>query len=115
MRFPLLYTYGVRAGFFSENRWVEMACTRPAEMLGFAGKGHIAVGYDADIVVFDPQKTMTISAETLHETAGWTPYEGVAVQGMPAVTISRGQILVQDDEFLGEAGQGQFVVRRLKK
>lgn len=113
MRFPLLYTYGVRAGFFSENRWVDMACTKPAEMLGFTRKGHIAVGYDADIVVFDPEKTLTISPETLHETAGWTPYDGVSVRGMPAVTFSRGQILVQNGEFSGKPGHGKFVVRRL--
>jgi dihydropyrimidinase len=112
-RFTLLYSYGVNAGHFSENRWVDMACTTPAKLAGFTDKGHIAVGYDADLVVFDPQKSMTISAQTLHEKAGWTPYDGVDVTGLPLVTLSRGKILVDDGEFLGTAGQGKFVKRQL--
>ncbi len=114
-RFNLLYSYGVRAGHFSENRWVDMACTTPAKLAGFTHKGYIAVGFDADLVIFDPQKTMTISPQTLHEKAGWTPYEGIEVTGMPAVTISRGEILVDNGEFLGRAGRGQFVKRQIKK
>ena len=110
-RFPLLYTYGVRAGYFSANRWVEMSCTAPAKRLGLTRKGVIAVGYDADLVVFDPEKTLTLSTETLHENVDWTPYEGVEVTGWPAVTISRGEVIVENGQFYGQAGRGKFVKR----
>ncbi len=113
-RFPLLYTFGVRAGHFSENRWVDVACTTPARMLGFTRKGHIAVGYDADLVIFDPEKTVTISPETLHEAVGWTLYDGMTVRGYPVMTLSRGEILVEDGAFLGQPGRGKFVARRIQ-
>lgn len=112
-RFPLLYTFGVRAGHLSAQRWVETCCTTPARLFGFERKGVIAVGYDADLVVFDPEREVTISPQTLHESAGWTPYEGLAVTGWPAVTISRGSVLVENGRFTGQAGQGKFVVRRI--
>lgn len=110
-RFPLLYTYGVTAGHFSADRWVDMCCTTPAELFGFEHKGHIAVGYDADLVIFDPQQKVTLSTDTLHETAGWTPYEGVDLTGWPDVTISRGSIITENGVFKGTAGQGRFVKR----
>ncbi len=110
-RFPLLYSYGARAGHFSANRWVDMACTMPAKLAGFRRKGHIAVGYDADLVVFNPEKSMTLSTETLYENVDWTPYEGVSVTGWPEVTLSRGYVLVQNGEFFGKPGQGRFVKR----
>lgn len=113
VRFPLLYSYGVRMGLFSENRWVEMACTRPAQMFGFQNKGVIAAGYDADIVVFDPDETWTISEDTLHENCDWTPYAGVDMVGRVRHTLARGRVLVRDGEFIGEQGSGQYVVRRL--
>ncbi len=112
-RFPLLYAYGVRAGYFSINRWVDMACTTPARLAGFTRKGHIAPGYDADLVVFDPAQDVTLSPKTLHENIDWTPYDGVRVTGWPTITISRGRILVEDGEFHGEPGQGQYVNRSL--
>lgn len=113
-RFSMVYG-GARAGHFSANRWVEMCCTAPAKMVGLTRKGHIAVGYDADLVVFDPQKEVTLSTETLHENVDWTPYEGLTLQGWPVMTISRGQILVENDEFYGQAGQGRFVKRKLPR
>ena len=112
-RFPLLYTYGVRAGYFSANRWVEISSAAPAKRLGLKRKGAIAVGYDADLVVFDPEKTLTLSTETLHENVDWTPYEGVEVQGWPAVTISRGEVIVENNEFLARPGRGKFVKRKI--
>ncbi len=112
-RFSIAYTYGVRTGHFSANRWVEMCCTTPAKMVGLERKGHIAVGYDADVVIFDLERSVTLSTETLHENVDWTPYDGLEVQGWPSITISRGQILVENDEFCGEAGQGRFVERKL--
>ena len=85
----------------------------PAQMVGLERKGHLAVGYDADIVVFDPERKMTLSTETLHENVDWTPYDGLEVQGWPVVTLSRGRIVVENGQFLGSAGQGQFIERKL--
>jgi len=112
-RFSMLYTYGVRAGHFPISRWVDLCCTTPARLFGLQKKGTIAVGYDADLVVFDPEQQFELSTETLHENVDWTPYEGVEVTGWPAVTISRGKVLVENGQFHATAGQGRFVKRSL--
>jgi dihydropyrimidinase len=112
MRFPALYTYGVRTGRISLEQWVNMCCTIPANLVGFEGKGDIAIGKDADLVVFDPEKKITLSNETLHEQVDWTPYNGLSLIGWPAITISRGEIIVQDDKFLGEPGRGKYAQRK---
>ncbi len=114
-RFPLIYAYGVRTGRFSANRWVDICCTTPAKLFGLARKGTIAVGYDADLVIFDPEARLTLSTETLHENVDWTLYDGLEVTGWPAVTISRGAVVVEKGEFLGRPGQGRFVVRQLRQ
>ncbi|WP_374687743.1 dihydropyrimidinase [Promineifilum sp.] len=93
------------------SRWVEVSCTAPARRLGFRRKGALLPGYDADIVLFDPAREFTISPASLHEKAGWTPYDGLMVRGWPAVTISRGEVLVMDGEWLGRPGRGRFVAR----
>lgn len=112
MRFSALYSEGVQKGHFSENRWVEMCCSKPAKFVGLANKGEIAVGFDADIVVFDPNAQKHLSTETLHENVDWTPYQGLAVQGWSRHTLSRGQWIVRDGEFVGETGRGKYVMRR---
>ena len=111
MRFPALYTYGVRRQRISLKQWIEMCCTKPARLAGFAGKGDIVVGYDADLVVFDPDRQVTLGVDSLHEKAGWTPYEGLTLSGWPAATLSRGEIIVHDGELLAEAGRGRFAAR----
>jgi len=93
------------------SRWVEVCCTAPARRLGFRHKGELLPGHDADIVLFDPTREFTISPGSLHETAGWTPYDGLTVRGWPAVTISRGEVLVMDGEWRGRPGRGRFVAR----
>jgi dihydropyrimidinase len=93
------------------RRWVDVCSTSPARLFGFSRKGRLAPEYDADIVVFNPGAQWVISPEKLHETAGWTPYEGLALRGRPVVTISRGEVIADHGEWLGEAGRGQFVNR----
>ncbi len=110
-RLALLYSYGVVPGHFSSNRWVEMSSTRVAQLFGLQKKGHIAPGYDADLVIFDPQKAVTLSTASLHEEVDWTPYEGVPVTGWPVLTMSRGTVIVADGKFVGQAGHGRFVKR----
>jgi dihydropyrimidinase len=103
----------VRTGRFSLNRWVDMCCTTPARLFGLARKGSLAVGYDADLVVFDPQTRRTLSTDTLHENVDWTLYNGLEVTGWPAVTISRGEVIVENGQFLGRPGRGRFIKRQM--
>ena len=111
MRFAALYSQGVRQGWLSLPQWVAQCCTNPAKLMGLSKKGAITVGDDADLVIFDPDATKTLTPETLHETAGWTPYAGLTVQGWPQTTLSRGKIVVQDGEFVGVGGNGRFLHR----
>jgi dihydropyrimidinase len=109
-RLPLLYTHGVRQGRLSVERWVEVCCTAPARRFGLAPrKGTLAVGADADVVLFDPNMQVTLSAETLHQNVDYTPYEGWEVQGYPRTVLSRGEVIIRDGEFHGKAGRGQFL------
>ena len=108
----VLYSRGVREGRFSLNRWVELCCTNPAKLFGlYPRKGTIAPGADADVVVWDPAATHTISAATQHQRTDYNLYEGMEVTGMPSVVRSRGRVLVQDGEWRGERGAGRFVER----
>ncbi len=93
------------------RRWVDVCATSPALLFGFAHKGKLLPGYDADIVIFDPEAEWVITSEQLHETAGWTPYEGLPLRGRPVVTISRGEVIAAYGEWLGEPGRGRFVNR----
>ncbi|OQY35358.1 MAG: dihydropyrimidinase [Spirochaetaceae bacterium 4572_59] len=109
MRFPALYSKGVREGYITENQWVDLCCTSPARLFGMESKGDILVGKDADLVIFDPEKINPLSCETLHEKVDWTPYEGIDIIGWPELTISRGDILVDKGEFKAKPGRGKFL------
>jgi dihydropyrimidinase len=111
MRFAGMYDRGVRSGKLTENQWVDLCCTAPARVAGLQKKGEIKVGYDADLVIFDPEKTRTLSSETLHETADWTPYEGMTITGWPEKTICRGEIIVDGGQLTAVAGHGKFITR----
>lgn len=93
------------------RRWVDVCSTTPARLLGFNRKGRLLPGYDADIVIFDPEASQVVDVESLHETCGWTPYEGKALRGLPVVTISRGEIIADHGQWLGAPGRGRFVHR----
>ncbi|MEO5936947.1 MAG: dihydropyrimidinase [Terriglobales bacterium] len=111
-RYSLIYSGGVGGGRFSVNRFVELVATTPAKIFGlYPRKGTIAVGSDADIVVFDPDREHTISAKTHHMRVDYSMFEGLTVKGMPDVVLSRGRILVEGDQFLGKAGAGEFLKR----
>jgi dihydropyrimidinase len=112
MRFPAVYSQGVATGKLSLNQWVDACCTAPARIAGFKDKGRIEVGCDADLVVFDPEKQVVLSTDTLHEDVDWTPYEGMKIQGWPEFTISRGELIVSGGEFHGSAGRGRFTRRQ---
>jgi len=108
----LIYSGGVAAGRFSVNRFVELVSTTPAKLFGlYPRKGTIAVDSDADLVIFDPDRKHTISAKTHHMRVDYSMFEGIQVTGMPSLVLSRGQVVVENDKFLGRPGAGQFVKR----
>jgi len=112
-RMSLMFDGGVVKGRLSLNRWVEVTSTAPAKIFGlFPRKGTIAPGSDADIVVFDPQRKITLNAATLHQRVDYTPYEGREVQGATDVVLSRGKVIVKNGQFLGRAGSGSFLKRK---
>jgi dihydropyrimidinase len=111
-RMSLVYDGGVRAGRISRNRFVELTSTSPAKIFGlFPRKGTIAPGSDADLVVFDPEKTVTLSVDTLHMKVDYNPYEGRPVTGVADTVISRGRVIIDQGRFVGRAGSGQFLAR----
>src|SRR5271170_2494434 len=113
-RMSLIYSGGVAQGRFSVNRFVELVATTPAKLFGlYPRKGTIAVGSDADLVIFDPTRKHTISAKTHHMRVDYSMFEGIQVTGMPDAVLSRGRVVVEGDKFLGRAGAGDFLKRAL--
>jgi dihydropyrimidinase len=111
-RLQMIHEFGVRAGRISLNRMVELLATNPAKLFGlYPRKGTLAVGSDADIVVFDPEKTVTISAKDHHSKIDYNLYEGTRVQGSPEVVLLRGNVLVEGEQLVAKPGIGQFVSR----
>ena len=111
----LLHSEGVVIGRISLERMVNILSTGTARMFGLKDKGEIAVGKDADIVVFDPNQTFTISQDKLHMNVDYTPFEGVEITGMPSAVYSRGAKVARWNgdqmEFVGKVGHGRFVKR----
>jgi dihydropyrimidinase len=111
-RLHMLYTFGVRTGRLTMNRLVELTSTNVAKYFGlYPRKGTIAPGSDADIVVWDPDKKLTISAKTHHSNINYNLFEGTEVTGAPEVVLVRGQVIVENDELVAQPGAGQFVRR----
>jgi dihydropyrimidinase len=112
LRMALMYTYGVLENRFDLQRFVQVTSTNAAKIFGmYPEKGTIAVGSDADIVIFNPDVEKTITQGMLHENVDYTPFEGFKLKGYPETTISRGRVIVENGEFIGEKGYGKFVKR----
>jgi dihydropyrimidinase len=111
-RLHMIHEFGARAGRITLNRMVELLSTNPAKLFGlYPRKGTVAVGSDADIVVFDPNRTHMISATTHHSKTDYNLYEGIEVTGTPEIVLLRGNVLVENDELVATPGIGQFVKR----
>ncbi|MFP6690862.1 MAG: amidohydrolase family protein, partial [Alphaproteobacteria bacterium] len=110
IRMPMLFSAGVGTGRIDLNRFVDLCCTRPAKLYGlYPRKGTIAIGSDADIAIWDAERTVTISVDKMHDNLDYTPYEGHIVTGWPVLTMSRGEIVWRDGAVLGEPGRGAFL------
>ncbi len=111
-RMSLIYNGGVASGRISVNRFVELTSTSAAKLFGlFPRKGTIAVGSDADIVIFDPNREETISAATHHMNVNYSAYEGMRVRGVTKTVLSRGRVVIEDGKYTGKPGDGQFLKR----
>ncbi|MBS1564084.1 MAG: dihydropyrimidinase [Bacteroidetes bacterium] len=111
-RMELLYSEGVHKGKITLNKYVEVACTNPAKIFGmFPRKGTIAVGSDADIVLFDPQEKHVLSAKTHHMNVDYSGYEGWELTGKVKTVLLRGKVVIDKGECLADKGYGQFIKR----
>jgi dihydropyrimidinase len=111
-RMSLIYNGGVAQGRISLNRFVEITSTAAAKVFGlFPRKGTIAVGSDADIVIFDPNEERTISAKTHHMNVDYSCYEGMTVKGVTKTVLSRGEVVIDEGRYVGKPGNGQFLKR----
>jgi dihydropyrimidinase len=111
-RLQMIHEFGVRAGRISLNRMVELLATNPAKLFGlYPRKGTIAVGSDADIVVFDPERQVTITAADQRSKTDYNLYEGTEVTGSPETVLLRGHVLVENDELVAQPGIGQYIAR----
>jgi dihydropyrimidinase len=112
-RIPLMFSEGVMQYKISLNRFVEINCTNPAKVMGlYPQKGVLKEGSDADIVIIDPDKEVVLTNDLLHQNIDYTPYDGFKLEGYPVLTMSRGKVIVKDNEFIGEKGSGKFIKRK---
>src|ERR1700678_923295 len=111
-RMSLIYSGGVHGGKFSPNRFVQLGSTAPAKLFGlYPRKGTVAVGSDADLIVFDAAEEQTISVKTHHMRVDYSMFEGTRVKGVTKMVLSRGNIIIENGKFVGRAGAGQFLKR----
>jgi dihydropyrimidinase len=109
---PLLFSQGVRKGRITLNQFVALTSTNAARMYGIhPKKGTIAIGSDADIAIWDPELERRVSVDMLHDNMDYTPYDGWDVTGWPITVVSRGRVVVEDEELRVEGGSGRFLKR----
>jgi dihydropyrimidinase len=111
LRLPVLFDAMVSKGRLGLQRFVELTSTAPARIYNLPGKGSIAVGHDADLAIWNPDREVTIADGTTHDLSGYTPYAGRTVRGWPETVISRGRVLVEDGALKAEPGSGRFLAR----
>ncbi|UCC82176.1 MAG: dihydropyrimidinase [Gemmatimonadota bacterium] len=113
-RFHLLYSEGVAKGRLTLPRFVEIVSTAPANLFGLAPrKGSLAVGADADIILFDPEARWTMGGDTLHMATDWSAYEDIEMVGRILKVFSRGELIVDGEECMAEKGRGRYIHRTL--
>jgi dihydropyrimidinase len=112
-RVSLVYSGGVHGGKFSPNRFVQLVSTAPAKLFGlYPRKGTVAVGSDADLIVFDADEEQTISVKTHHMRVDYSMFEGTRLKGVPKTVLSRGRVIVENGKFVGKVGAGEFLKRK---
>jgi dihydropyrimidinase len=112
LRLPLLFDAMVAKGRLGLNKFVELTATAPAKIYNLhPRKGSIAIGADADIAIWDPDRRVTISDEMMHDLAGYTPFAGRSVQGWPTTVLSRGRVIVESGKMMALPGSGNFFAR----
>ena len=110
LRLPLLFSEGVGKGRLDIHQFVALSATNAAKLYGLhPRKGTIAVGADADLAIWDTDKKVTVSYDLLHDNVGYTPYEGRTITGWPVTVISRGRIVVDNNQLKAERGSGEFL------
>jgi dihydropyrimidinase len=110
-RLPLLFDAMVSKGRMGVEKFVEITATAPAKIYNLPGKGSIAVGADADIVLWDPSRVVTLSDEMMHDRAGFTPFAGRTLQGWPVTVLRRGEVIVEEGTLMARPGSGRFLAR----
>ena len=112
-RVDLIYQ-GVDQGEISLARWIEIIATTPARMFGlFPKKGIVAPGSDADLVLYDPKASQTLSAKSHHMNVDYSAYEGMSITGQVKTVLSRGEVIIDHGDYVGRPGSGQFLRRGL--
>jgi dihydropyrimidinase len=111
---PMLYSEGVRSGRISLNRFVQLTSTNAARLFGlYPRKGTIAVGSDADLVIWDADASRTIDGRVMQSQAGYSVYDGRVVTGWPWYTLSRGEVVLEGGEVIAKRGRGRWLKRGL--
>ena len=112
-RVNLLYTYGVRSGRLSRNQFAAAIAANAAKIFGlYPEKGTVAVGSDADLVIFDPARAGEVSVKTSRHNVDYSAFEGFKLDGLPAFVISRGKVVAEYGRFTGEKGHGRYLKRK---
>jgi dihydropyrimidinase len=112
-RLPLMFSEGVMKGRINIKKMVEVCCTNPAKLFGmYPRKGTLMPGSDGDIVIIDPLMEVILTKDMLHSNVDYTAYEGFKLKGYPVMTLSHGEIIVQNNEFIGQPGRGKFIKRQ---